>query len=428
VPQSWVPREEGTYQLRGPEIQYWQVCLEAKRDALHDLEEYAAAVGALRADEVIHAQLEKLVGTDLSASRVEVHEVVDHFVWAIARQRGRLEWHEQTFNETFEALMREFDRNSYELEIVAPLHGLGCDPAVDDLQLEDGLVLGALSAEEVGWALTTGLIRPQLAPAGLVQVGRVWGVRARFTAPKVVGESMAGTLDTWERQQASIARMEEVLHALRLFKAGRVSLPGSLSLVKHWSGTSSGVRIVGIGHQEAAWWSRSYALTAAEAAELREFWPSVTLGRSKKLVAAAIRRLSYAGERNRADDRLVDLVIAAESLFLGGAGTAQERGELRYRYALRGAFFLEIEGSSRRQVFRFLRNGYDARSAIVHGGSPEDALLKSLGGDQLELGQFADLTEELVRQAIRKALALPSEAGLGLVDWDALILESRSLD
>jgi putative transposase len=86
----------------------------------------------------------------------------------------------------------------------------------------------------------------------------------------------------------------------------------------------------------------------------------------------AVKRFSYASERDRPDDRLVDLMIAAESLFLCSEDDPANRGELRYRLALRAAFFIDSRDYSRREVFNHMRKAYDNRSAIVHGSGDKN--------------------------------------------------------
>jgi hypothetical protein len=64
-------------------------------------------------------------------------------------------------------------------------------------------------------------------------------------------------------------------------------------------------------------------------------------------------------------------VIAAESLFLSDLDE-QYHGELRFRFALRAAKFIEHPNYGEHDIFRVMRRAYDARSAIVHGGSPRE--------------------------------------------------------
>ena len=80
-------------------------------------------------------------------------------------------------------------------------------------------------------------------------------------------------------------------------------------------------------------------------------------------VRVAIKRcLSAFAERSKADDALIDLVIAMENLF--GA----KEGELRFRISTAMAWLLGSDAEDRVRVQREVRAVYDARSKIVHGG------------------------------------------------------------
>lgn len=55
-----------------------------------------------------------------------------------------------------------------------------------------------------------------------------------------------------------------------------------------------------------------------------------------------------------------------------------------------------------------MRRAYDARSAIVHGGSPDDTRLPD--NQSAKLGTFIDVMEELVRLGLRKGLSMKEDA------------------
>ncbi len=120
----------------------------------------------------------------------------------------------------------------------------------------------------------------------------------------------------------------------------------------------------------------------------------------------------------RRADRIVDLVIAAESLFLGDLGV-QDRGELRFRFALRAAKFIEHPSYGEHDIFRVMRRAYDARSAIVHGGLPKDTRLPD--DQSAELPTFIDAIEELVRLALRKVLSMKGKTVRQVEYWDTLL-------
>ena len=170
-----------------------------------------------------------------------------------------------------------------------------------------------------------------------------------------------------------------------------------------------------------------YALSADDVEPLRRVWRALRSEGVKKREAlgGALRRFEYSGERCRPEDRLVDLIIAAESLFLDDAGDPQSRGELRYRLALRSAFFAEMPGLTRRQVFDLMRRAYDTRSSVVHGKIPKSV---QLSGEVLPLEEFTDKVEDLIRTCLTKAveIAQAETRRKPLLDWDTLILaESR---
>jgi len=103
-------------------------------------------------------------------------------------------------------------------------------------------------------------------------------------------------------------------------------------------------------------------------------------GRSRSILQAR-KRLANSIDRYAPDDpeKLIEYAIALESLFLDDSDS---RTELSYRLALRAARLLEEDLESRRSCFQTIRDLYDFRSRIAHGGSLEE--LKSVKQERLE--------------------------------------------
>ena len=138
----------------------------------------------------------------------------------------------------------------------------------------------------------------------------------------------------------------------------------------------------------------------------------------------SIRRFNFSFGRGYLADRIVDLVIAAEALFLGDLDD-KYRGELRFRFALRAAKFILHPQYDEHEVFEVMRRAYDARSAIVHGGSPKDTRLPD--NPSADLRVFIDAVEELVRLGLHKAL-LMTDGGKRIrqaVYWDKLMFAQK---
>ena len=65
-------------------------------------------------------------------------------------------------------------------------------------------------------------------------------------------------------------------------------------------------------------------------------------------------------------DKMIDLGIAFESLFLSDSGG--NSGEIRYRFSLRGAYLMAEGGEEREAMFNEFKSIYNARSRAVHKG------------------------------------------------------------
>ena len=131
----------------------------------------------------------------------------------------------------------------------------------------------------------------------------------------------------------------------------------------------------------------------------------------------ALRRFNLTFERQQLDDQIVDLMIAVESLFLNYQGN---RGEQRFRLALRAAKFVESPRYDPRQVFALMREAYDIRSDLVHGGSIKKIKLPDI--PDAKLGDLVLASEEILRLGIRKTLGDPRAGRTGY--WEDLLFDN----
>jgi hypothetical protein len=156
-------------------------------------------------------------------------------------------------------------------------------------------------------------------------------------------------------------------------------------------------------------------VTAREGQQLQRLWkrlrdPAV---QKRSFVGTAIRRFGYASDRERTEDRLVDLMIAAEGVFLG----RDEIEELAYKLSMRFAHFTKIPKTTVRERFDHIKRAYRARSEIVHGDRLK--VLKTA-----ELGPFTETTANYIRAALESIVdeAKKHPDRKVLIDWDALIV------
>lgn len=103
--------------------------------------------------------------------------------------------------------------------------------------------------------------------------------------------------------------------------------------------------------------------TPINSTELRATLTSLAADGSDQLRVAAARWHKSKDTSARLEDRLIDLRIALESLYLQGT-----RHEVRFRLALYGAWHLGTDFAERKKIKKKLRDAYDLFSDAVHTG------------------------------------------------------------
>lgn len=121
----------------------------------------------------------------------------------------------------------------------------------------------------------------------------------------------------------------------------------------------------------------------------------------------AIRRFRSTYERYLPDDpeRLLDIGIAFEAIFLND-GNHQE---LKYRLSLRAAKLLGKTLEERRSIFYIIKNLYDLRSAIAHGGTVND---KKRNDNNKKLEQVLAHAPKILKKAIIEMILGNAPRGL----------------
>jgi hypothetical protein len=322
------------------------------------------------------------------------------------------------FDEEFDRLYSDLSRTEFEMKTIAPFLGFK-NLEQSPLVLDNDLEIDRFSDSEIAKCLEADLFPRPLVVWGTAWLGEVFGVRIRLSLPKYVArpnESRGTPWDAINKVNAVRERIDELLHALKIFKRGKLTIAGTVSFTDQWpldGGMNYSSRAKRIVPPE-------YELNGDEIEDFRNFRKALETIKNKKFLEIAVRRFGFAGDRENVEDRLVDLIIAMESLFLSDAGDSKYRGEMRYRLSERFAFFLEkAPNYSRRQLFDFALQAYDVRSAIVHGDTPEMRLPQE---GVVSMDVFVDRVEELLRLAMSKAILSPTSSGNSLVDWKKLIV------
>lgn len=138
-----------------------------------------------------------------------------------------------------------------------------------------------------------------------------------------------------------------------------------------------------------------------------KFFNEWTMDRS---LSIAIARWARSKEFKNPADQLIDLRIALEALFLPG----QAQGELAFRLAVRGAWYMGATTEDRKQIRDLIATAYRRASTAIHGGKV---------GDYMGNVNLIGSVQHLCREAILKRLADDDQP-----DWNDLILGGKLTD
>jgi hypothetical protein len=313
-----------------------------------------------------------------------------------------------------------------------PLLGFDATEQGGSVYLGDGWQLRPMTDQEISASLDWGTIPGRPDPVGMGEVRWVsrldqWALAKEVLLPKVIGDD-ADPPTPWPAElDLGIATElgDRLVTALRLVAGGSVCAGAAASA------SMPSVLIPGFGGGYARKFvarpgeAPPCVLEPAKVPALQETWlhlaaPAVA---GDKALTVALRRLRDAPLRPSDEDKLIDLVIAAEALFLTDTGRSEDRGELTYRLALRAALFIDDSPHRRAQIREFFRRIYRARSAVVHGGQPGG--LRSLDGDEATLADSVGELDRLMRLALHKAVLIRAGRRSGvLYDWEALLTDT----
>ncbi len=397
---------------------------------------YEATQQAIRDDPDFGPVVGWLLGSSMGAARFDENTVIGVAFRDVLKEDDEIALSRELVENNLAELRDYVTATVRHCTVLVPLPGL--KSASFPVVLEEGLAIDQFTDDEIDAAVGVGVLRPKFPGMPILEADDCVGARIKVDLkPRKVVPGEESGLGVSEAELSQPHRFgdrkhwrygeiaDDVLLALRLASAEFVTAPGVVLMQHSLMGSSR------------SWITRStrqiphgsYDLDDATVEAAGTLWRTLK-GRARfnrSLPAICGRRFNAAVDRTSLEDAIVDHMICAEALFLKDIGSPEDRGELGFRLSLRAAVHLESDGEDKRSVFKYMKKGYDLRSAIAHGGAAPP-VVKVPGRDEMSLYQFVEELCRLVRKALRQAVELyPTDAAFGTAEyWEERILGLRS--
>jgi hypothetical protein len=189
------------------------------------------------------------------------------------------------------------------------------------------------------------------------------------------------------------------LAALRVLTPAEVRL-GPTFTTQLVGGIMSGGAWSGYAPPALFAWHNPAAITPDTVAPVTQLIQQILGGQAQRLrVAHGLHRFSEATTRASPTDRLVDLVIALESMF------SEDGDSVSYKVSRRASAMVRPIGLSAAAVYQFVKAAYSSRSSIVHGRIPAH---RNLAGERCEADEQVRELDRLVVAIFRQILSSSS--------------------
>jgi len=372
---------------------------------LTQLPEWTTVLECISRDEMVKRHLGHMIRSPFGGVVIQESTLLHRILLMSIDEEKPLHFDLNLFNSAYAMIEDYFYSETFTRKSTCLL--LGFDSEAEEIDLGDGLRIRKVAKDEI-----VELWRSSEWFRALVE----FSMEFRYTPLKYLAELsiQASKLTDDEKYQPLDAdtELEKLVCALRLFKKGWIDYPfikeivaPNLSREVSYSMKHSKMNIIsppsGI----------SYRLSRDEATEFKALHNRI----KKKIDSSEVylKRFNDTYRRVSVEDRLIDYMVAFESLYLVGEAPL----EMPYKLAHRVALLLYRDEVERKQTFLEMKKAYSLRSDIVHGQRKTRLPTEPIRIDNREysLSDFIQRIEEYLRCSIRLFLEEPQQSWVDLM-------------
>lgn len=348
---------KGDNTARGQSPRNEEQTLEQIRESMKsrwiDLPEYNECIASFKSSSLYKKELglAKQEGVVEDVDKPEEHikqDSLPRIFYRYLELNQDFSFNEKKFKQTYAEFERYLKSEQITYNSKAILWGFSMQN--DEVELEDGLSIQKVSKSEVKGS----------PPHYLLEVEDKENIPAMVQTHKV---NKFGDLSPEDAMET----FKNVVLALRLFDISgdvgiRFATTNSTSIFKK---ENRRVRVA----DSHRFFDEEYSMDSEDCERFSDFYSSMKnqIREPPETYRIALDKFSNSFKRYNENDRLLDSVIALEALYL----KAGEQQEMSFRLSQRGAILLADGDSEPSDIKKRLKDAYDTRSTLVHGGEPD---------------------------------------------------------
>ncbi|MFF0062104.1 hypothetical protein ACFYRC_11195 [Streptomyces sp. NPDC005279] len=388
------------------ERELWQHPAEfSSRDWWYHFPEYRALRKVIQDHEVFRNRVDTLVGFPSTLLRRSLDAVVAQYLLTPVVETTRAySFDRDTFEAAYAAVEAGLLAATVRLVEYVPLLGFDMSQSLADASLPDGLAIRPMSDAELSESVRVmGIPIGQITSTNSLMLSRFHQNALVFERDFPVHSGHAQHPDAGAPSPFDAAA-NRMLIALRIVCGGSVTYGRPMSMQHqedfdpHRYASSLLTQV-----QHPAEDRPTLLIDMAKVKQLHEVYALLGEPRvqGERFLLNALRRLVMAGSRALPEDRLIDLCITAESLFIHHSGLPRRREKREHLVAgakalLTGDSELDTED---RHIEQLIQDAYRRRNTEMHGDVATGALRRLDGTTTSDLHALVGDLERLLRRA-----------------------------
>lgn len=333
--------------------------------SIEELPEFIDCKRYMFEEESIKKHLDHIVGYSHAQTVINADSLLTELIYHSFDDSRPFEYNSDRFDRAYSRIEDLFYGKNIHLVFSAPLQNFHCE--LETINLAKDLRIVRMSREKLEdlWRSSRygGWLPDNLLP------NLTHRLELDCLKPKIckkTWDEFSKSISEENPEQIAKSKFDSVVSALRLFKPGVMGFSFIRTTSLTW------FPLPGFGgfttHYGQHLQTGKYELSKEEINEFVKLFKNLfgdkSLSNIPSFLNLALDRFNYAYDRKKPEDKLIDYMIAFETLY-----TKEVPGEPGYRIGMRTAALIGKTDEDKMRIFCDLRKAYGVRSKLVHGST-----------------------------------------------------------